>query len=74
LQIESKQDLRRRGLPSPDFLESPMLTVSHGINNEGFRDDLLGGQPARAICEWDPMDPEVVQKAERSGQRYYAPG
>ena len=36
LQIESKQDLRRRGLPSPDFLESLTLTVAQGINNEGL--------------------------------------
>jgi len=74
LQIESKQDLRRRGLPSPDFLESLPLTVAMGINNEASRDEMLG-QPGRALCEWDPMDPEGAEKATRRGTgRYYAAG
>jgi len=73
LQIESKQDLRRRGLPSPDFLESLLLTVAMGINNEGSRDEMLG-QPGQAICEYDPMDPQGIEKAMRRGMRYYAAG
>ena len=74
LQIESKQDLRRRGLPSPDFLESLLLTVAMGINNEGSRDEMLG-QPGQALIEWDPMDPQGAEKANRRGMgRYYAAG
>jgi hypothetical protein len=74
LQIESKQDLRRRGLPSPDFLESLTLTVAQGINNESFRDELLAARPGQAVCEYDPFDPDGIQKADRRGQRYYAEG
>ena len=74
LQIESKQDLRRRGLPSPDFLEALTLTVAQGINNEAFRDNLLASQPGQAICEYNPIDPDGIEKADRRGMRYYAPG
>ena len=50
------------------------LTVAQGINDESFRDELLAAQPGQAICEYDPFDPEGVQKAERRGVRYYAEG
>jgi hypothetical protein len=57
LQIESKQDLRRRGLPSPDFLESLLLTVAMGINpwtRGGPRRPTAGGSvitlPAGRSC------------------------
>ena len=66
-------DLRRRGLPSPDFLESLTLTVVQGINNEAFRDDFLASR-GRQSPNTIPSTPEGVQKADRRGMRYYAEG
>jgi hypothetical protein len=77
LQIESKQDLRRRGLPSPDFLESLLLSVAMGINNEGSRDEMLG-RGDHLVQTWhDPFSPEYMNDApagRSQAPRYYAEG
>ena len=73
VQIESKQDLRRRGLPSPDFLESLILTVAQGINNEGVRSDWGRGDHL-VRSEYDPFARESVDGPPRMPPRVYAPG
>jgi hypothetical protein len=81
LQIESKQDLRRRGLPSPDFLESLLLTVAHGINNEGARDWSSGRGDHLVQTDWNPFSDDrmrggdpIQPVGQLHAPRFYAEG
>jgi len=47
LQLEAKEDMKKRGLPSPDYGDSLALTFAHPV--------LPGtGRPPRAEMDWDP--------------------
>jgi hypothetical protein len=71
--IESKQDLRRRGVSSPDFLESLILTGAMGINNEIRLPP--SETPGRAVSEYNPFSPEWMNDTGTgTSSRYYAPG
>jgi len=73
VQIQSKQDLRRRGLPSPDFLESLILTVAQGINNQDVRSEWGRGDHL-VVHAYNPFSEDRLHDRPESAPRVYAPG
>lgn len=60
IQLERKDEMRKRGLPSPDHADSLALTFSYPI----FSAAGMKGMPppdALVVSEYDPFDPKFLQ-------------
>ena len=73
-QLERKEDMRRRGLASPDIADALALTFARPVFPRQFDDWMHAGN--NVISDYDPMQ-EFEREQEgrpRAPQRYYAPG
>lgn len=55
VQLESKDDMRERGLPSPDFGDALALTFAYPVPFPASGDSVHGGGRARIAEDWDPL-------------------
>lgn len=54
LQLEPKDDIKKRGLPSPDLADALALTFSHPVAKKTLLQKFGGGTSSRKQTEYDP--------------------
>jgi phage terminase large subunit len=76
IQLESKDLMRRRGVPSPDLADALACTFGGEIST--LPELAPWVQPQSAVSEYDPFSPEVMRGESlpeaKTTARYYAPG
>jgi hypothetical protein len=70
-QLERKEDMRRRGLASPDIADALALTFARLVFPRQY-DDWMGN--GNVVSEYDPMDALNEEPTTIRPPRYYAPG
>ena len=74
IQLEKKEDMRKRGLASPDIADALALTFARPVFPKQF--DSWTNGASNVISDYDPME-EFEREQEgrpRTPQRYYAAG
>jgi hypothetical protein len=57
IQLERKDDAKKRGLASPDWGDSLALTFAYPITGSGVRNQIRARQRQRSYDPWQPMEP-----------------
>ena len=75
VQLEKKEDMRRRGLASPDIADALALTFARPVFPRQYDDWMDTGQ-GNVVSEYDPIKEfeRETSGEPRTPQRYYAPG
>ena len=70
VQLEKKEDMRRRGLASPDIADALALTFARHVFPRAYDDWTNSGQ-SNVISDYDPF---TFDQEQSKTPRYYAPG
>jgi hypothetical protein len=67
IQLEKKEDMKRRGLASPDSADALCLTFAYPVASSDHA-WLMAGKPMH-VSEWDPFESEFAEALRRIRQR-----
>ena len=75
IQLEKKEDMRKRGLASPDIADALALTFARPVFPRQF-DSWANGGGSNVVSDYDPMEEFEREQSgsPRTPQRYYAAG
>jgi hypothetical protein len=73
--LERKEDMRSRGLASPDIADALCLTFAAPVWSQAMG-ELVGGGDGKVVSEWDPFSEESIlgRPLPESKRRYTEPG
>jgi hypothetical protein len=75
IQLEKKEDMRKRGLASPDIADALALTFARPVFPRAY-DDLTGRGDHLVVSNYNPYSREAMEglPLPEEGRRYYAEG